>query len=164
MFFIHDRAGVCRGTWDPVVPFPFFHNLPRLSPQTLYRILRNFEGETPGTMCHHEKQSDTTGVARGGGAARGEGGGGGGTARVPRGAIERPRAVPGVHGRRTTTPGKGGGGSGQVDSDKCLGQVFGGPLPQPGRAAAAAAASAAAAGLRRRRGCHSADALSLHHC
>ena len=34
----------CRGTWDPLVPCPFCHNLPRLSPQNLYRILRNFEG------------------------------------------------------------------------------------------------------------------------
>ena len=37
---------LCRGTWDPLVPCPFYHNLPRLSPQNLYRILRNFEGET----------------------------------------------------------------------------------------------------------------------
>ena len=39
---------VCRGTWDPLVPCSFYHNLPRLSPQNLYRILRNFEGETLG--------------------------------------------------------------------------------------------------------------------
>ena len=41
-------AEVCRGTWDPAVPCPFYHNLPRLSPQNLYRTLRNFEGETLG--------------------------------------------------------------------------------------------------------------------
>ena len=28
----------CRGTWDPLVPCPFYHNLPRLSPQNLHRI------------------------------------------------------------------------------------------------------------------------------
>ena len=29
----------CRGTWHPLVPCPFHHNLPRLPPQNLYRIL-----------------------------------------------------------------------------------------------------------------------------
>ena len=27
--------GVCRGTWDPLVPCPFCHNLLRLSPKNL---------------------------------------------------------------------------------------------------------------------------------
>ena len=37
-----------RGTQDYllIVPCPFCHNLPRLSPQNLYRTSRNFEGET----------------------------------------------------------------------------------------------------------------------
>ena len=34
------------GTWDPLVPCPFCHNLPRLSPRDLCRMLHNFEGET----------------------------------------------------------------------------------------------------------------------
>ena len=44
----------CPGTWDPSVPkCPFCHNLPRLSPQNLHRILRSFEGETLGgfSLC-----------------------------------------------------------------------------------------------------------------
>ena len=40
--------GRCRATWDPLVPCPFCHNLPRLSPQNLCRMLRKFEGETLG--------------------------------------------------------------------------------------------------------------------
>ena len=37
---------VCPGTWAPLVPCPFCRTLPRLSPQNLCRILRNFEEET----------------------------------------------------------------------------------------------------------------------
>ena len=31
----------CRGTWDPLVPCPFCHNLPRLSPRNLCIVLRS---------------------------------------------------------------------------------------------------------------------------
>ena len=40
------RPPVCRGTWDPLVPCPVSHKLPRLPPENRYRSLRNFEGET----------------------------------------------------------------------------------------------------------------------
>ena len=47
------EAGMSWDLGPSSVPCSFYHNLPRLSPQNLYRILRNFEGGPRGEREQH---------------------------------------------------------------------------------------------------------------
>ena len=47
---ISSESMTCRGTWDLLVPCPFYHNLPRLPPQNLYRICTESHGDSRGLL------------------------------------------------------------------------------------------------------------------